>query len=588
MNVPAGTPRAGRVERTARRMLRPLKRRLLMHMRAHPDGRTKEYRKWLAEHSPGPPDHSSMRLESQAWGYRPLVSVILPVHNPDPAWISEAVQSVRDQTYDNWELCIADDHSTRDGVTELLRMLASSEPRIKLALRETNGGISAASNSALQLAEGEFIALLDHDDRFEPHALHMLVERLQKRPDLDFIYSDEDKVSVGGERVEPFFKPDWSPELLLSLNYITHMVIIRRSLVDAAGVFRSEMDGAQDFDLFLRCTELTSNIAHVPEVLYTWRKVASSVALSSEAKPWAYAAGLRALQDATCRRGLDAVVEDGPYLGTYSLHRALPGAPSVTVIIPTRDRPDLLRRCLDSIERQTTYPAYSVCVVDNDSRMAATHALFEERRLHVVTAPGPFNYSRIVNRGVAAAGSDFVVLLNNDTTIRTPGWLEALLEQAIAQDVGAVGARLVFPDGRPQHEGITIDSGPGLGPTNLRVPRAFLDLTVNMPVPRDVSAVTAACMMVRTELWRHLGGFDESLAVAYNDVDFCLRVQKEGYRVIYTPRAEVEHVEGASRGPLHPAGDEALFAERWGAWNGGRDPYTSPHVKWVGGRYRMV
>ena len=585
---PAGTRRADVAEHLARWVIRRARNQPMPAFTTHPDGRTSEYREWLAKHAPTARELYRMHFDSQTWLFRPLVSVILPVHNPDPVWVSEAVQSVRDQTYDNWELCIADDHSTRPGVAEALSQLAAEDPRIKLERRETNGGISVASNTALEHATGEFITFLDHDDILEPHALHALIEQLQSNPKLDFIYSDEDKLSVDGERVEPFFKPEWSPELMLSLNYITHMVLIRRTLIDDIGRFRSETDGAQDYDLFLRCTERTEHIAHVPDVLYTWRKVPGSAALSTEAKPWAYVAGKRTLEDAARRRGFEATVDDGPFLGSYSMHRRLPDAATVTILIPTRDRPDLLRRCIDSIRKRSTYRNYSICVVDNDSRLPETHAFLTTAGVRVVPAPGPFNYSKIVNAGVAASDSEYIILLNNDTSVLSPGWIEALLEQAMVDDVATVGARLLFPDGRPQHEGITVDGGPGLGPFNLKVPRAFLDLTVNMPVPREVSAVTAACMMVRASTWRKLGGFDERLAVSYNDVDFCLRALEAGYRNIYTPRAELEHAESASRGPLHPPEEQALFEARWTQGNGHRDRYTTPHVKWVDGRYRMV
>ncbi len=587
--APAGSLRARLGASGARRAVGIVRRRPIPRATApHPDGRTVEYQAWLTRRRPREAELLRMRDESRRWATRPLVSVILPVFNPEDAWVEDAVQSVLDQSYEQWELCLVDDCSSKPGVRDLLERFAARDARIRLTFREQNGGISAASNTALEVATGDYITLLDHDDVIEPHALHMLVARLQSEPELDFVYCDEDKISPDGERIDPFFKPEWSPELLLSLNYITHMALVRRTIIETIGRFRSETDGAQDFDLFLRCTEVTDRIAHVPEVLYSWRQVPGSAALSIDSKPWAYPAGRRAVRDALQRRGIAATVDDGPFTGSYSVHRSLTHQPSVAILIPTRDRSDLLARCLDSIDALSTYGNRSVTILDNDSRSGRTQRFFEQRGLRVVPAPGPFNFSRIVNIGVAAVEADYVLLLNNDVVVETPGWIEVLLEQAVDEGVAAVGALLLYPDGRPQHQGVTVDGGPGLGPFNLKVPIEFLDLPACWPVPREVSAVTGACMMVPTAVWRELGGFDEHLAVSYNDVDFCLRARARGYRVVYTPRARLVHEESATRGTLHPRAEQELFSERWLAGAGHKDPYTTPNVKWVDGRFRLV
>lgn len=546
------------------------------------------YLRWLARHRPSPGELLRLRARSRQWKERPLISVIMPVHDPRLSWLEAAVKSVVDQTYDRWELCIADDGSTAQEVPELLNQLAASEPRIKLMIREEQGGISAASNSALTLASGDFISFLDHDDVIEPHALQLLAERLEKEPGLDLIYSDEDKLSSQGRRIKPFFKPDWSPELLLALNYITHMVLIRRSLVERVGGLRSEMDGAQDYDLFLRCVEASSGIAHVPSVLYSWRQVPGSAASSTSDKPWAYTAGRRAVADALQRRGIEATVSDGATSGWYEVHRSLARQPGVTIVIPNRDHPHLLLRCLDSVRSHTSYPNCARVIVDKDSRVPETRRLLHGDDLRVVAARGASTHSRMVNQGVAAAESEFVVLLSSAAVVRSPGWLEALLEEAVAEGVAVVGARLVHPDGRPQHQGIAVSGAADGRPYNLQVPWDVLELIPSWPVAREVSAVTGSCMMVRSDVWRQLGGFDERFAATYADVDFCLRAAQLGHRVIYTPRAELTYEEGGNT-PAHASpADDRQFEERWLSAGERSDPFLTPNVRWVDGRFRLA
>ena len=533
----------------------------------------REYDEWRRRHEPGWADLHRMREQSRAWVDRPLVSIIMPTYNSHADWLEPAIESVLAQTYENWELCIADDASTAPQVAEILARYAAAVPRIKVVTRAQNGGIAAASASALALASGEFVAFLDHDDVLRPYALHRVVEAIHREPDTDIVYSDEDLLLANGVHGRPFFKPDWSPDFLLSVNYMCHLLVIRRSVVDAAGGFRPGFDGAQDHDLLLRATEKARGVAHVADILYSWRQVPGSVAMASDAKMYAYEAGRRAVEEALRRRGLAGQVGLGQQLGTYHVRLAISDTPHVGIVIPTRDRVDLLRACIESIESRSTYANWSITIVDNGSADPATLAYLAGTRHHVVRSPGPFNYSLLVNRGRAALDAPYMLTLNNDITVISPDWIEALLEQAQRREVAVVGARLLYPNKRPQHEGIAVGNVRG------GYLAANLDAGWMGRVIRNVTAVSGACQMVTTAVFDELGGYDETLAVAYNDVDFCLRARGAGYLVVYTPHAELCHHESASRGELDPPADHAIFWERWGRPGGIPDPYISPHLR---------
>jgi O-antigen biosynthesis protein len=532
-----------------------------------------QYDQWRRLHDPLPADLERMRSDNRLWSRRPLVSVLLPTYNPEAAWIREAVGSVSEQAYENWELCVADDASTASHVVPLLAGYAASDPRIKLIVRETNGGIVEASATALSMARGEFVALLDHDDVLRPHALHRMVEQLQVEPETDVLYSDEDLLFADGMRGGPHFKPDWSPDLLLSVNYMCHLLVARRELVERVGGFRPGFDGAQDHDLALRLTEHAGRVGHVADVLYSWRRAPGSVAAAPTAKMYSYDAGRRAVEEALTRRGVTATVSLGEQLGTYHSRRAVDGQPEVAIIIPTRDRVDMLRDCISSIETLSTYGNWSLTVIDNGSVESETVDFLATMRHTVVRRPGPFNYSALMNQGRSQVDAPFLLMLNNDVVTTTPDWIEALLEHAQRPEVGAVGARLVYPGGAIQHEGI------GLGNICEASTAVNLDAGWQGRIVRDVSAVTGACQMVPTSVFDEVGGYDEGLPVAYNDVDFCLRVRATGRLVVYTPHAELCHREGASRGRLHHDADEELFWMRWGQAGGIRDPYISPHLR---------
>jgi GT2 family glycosyltransferase len=542
------------------------------------------YLAWLDERRPGPEELELQRKQSAAWDVRPLISVCMPVYNPEPDALRRAIASVEAQSYERWELCLCDDGSTRAGVRTVLEEAAGRDPRISVTFAETNGGISRATNAALALAGGEFVAFMDDDDLIEPHTLYLYAQELRSRPDADVLYCDEDMLMPSGERRYPFFKPGWSPDTLLGMNYITHLVVARRRLVEEVGGLHPDRDGAQDHDLLLRLAERTDAFVHVPEVLYSWRQSPRSTALTSEAKPYAYEAGRKAVQDALDRRGTPGWVEHGSFPGAYRVRYQLPDPPPpVEIVIPTRDRADLLRPCLESIRELTDYPNYSITILDNDSVEDATKSLFAESGARVVPAPGPFNYAKIMNIGFRAAQAEFVLTLNNDTRITDPHWLRGLVELAAQPGVAVSGCRLVFDEDHAQHEGIALACGVpaanlAFGSPGLRV------LGGDMRSTRDVSAVTGACCVIRRSAWEAVGGYDEEFAVAYNDVDFCIRVHQAGYRIVYTPYVSVVHAESASRGDTHPADDVALFLRRWGPLLLAGDPYFPSQltIEWFG------
>jgi GT2 family glycosyltransferase len=519
---------------------------------------------------------------------RPLVSILTPVFDSDPEWLGRAVDSVRMQTYPNWQLCLADDGSTREETLAYLHSL-EDEPEIEVSFGE-NGGIAAATNRALGLARGELVAFLDHDDELEPDALLECVRLLDERPELDVIYTDEDKLDRRGRRTEPFLKPDWSPEFFHGVMYVGHLLVVRRSLVERAGGLDSAFDGVQDYELMLRLAEVTDRIAHLPRILYHWRKVPGSIAESPNAKD-----GIAALQVAAVARhlerlGIAASVTSNPAFP----HRAIvqpspPGSwPRVTVVIPTRDAPEHLGRCLDSLFSRTTYPGFSVILVDNGTTDPAALALFDRHAVEVLPYEGTFNFSCANNLALERADGEYVVFLNNDTEVRTPEWLEVLVGLARQGGVGAVGPLLLYPNGTVQHAGVVL----GLRGTADHIMRGFPSdvdgYAGSLSCTREVSAVTAACMAVRRELLDQLGGFDEHYGAHYQDVDLCLRLREAGLRNLFTPRAVVRHDEGITRGSRYDHLDRALFLDRWGETVRRGDPYYNPALSLEGADYRVA
>jgi GT2 family glycosyltransferase len=425
-------------------------------------------------------------------------------------------------------------------------------------LLEQNQGISGATNAAIAMVAGDFIGFIDHDDLLKPHALAEVARRLVADPTIDLVYTDEDKMDVGGRLISPFFKPDWSPEHLTSRNYMSHLTVARRSLVEQVGGLRSGFDGSQDHDLVLRLSELTDRVEHVAEPLYTWRQVPGSTAAVVDAKPYAFDASKRALDEALVRRGYTGQATDGILASTYRLRYDVIGSPKVTIIIPTRNGEHLLRRAIDSVRNRSTYTNYEFLVVDNESDDPGTLAYLATFGGRVLRYPHRFNYARMMNLASWAADGDLLLYLNNDTEVIEPGWMEALIEHAQRPEVGAVGCRLYYPDDRIQHEGIVVNYCAGAaGNIDHGGWWGFGD------VVRDCTAVTGAVTMMRPSVFHEIGGFEERLRVAFNDVDLCLRVRQAGYRVVYTPYATLYHHESATRGYKAHLDDDAFFDARW-------------------------
>jgi len=508
---------------------------------------------------PLPPSEAKKSLASLS--YKPLISVIVPVYNTPEPFLRACLESVFNQYYPYWELCIADDASTEPYVRSVLEEFRQQAPdKIKIIYRDTNGHISEASNSALSLATGEFVAFLDHDDELAPEALLEVAKLLNEHPEADMIYSDEDKISPSGEYTNPYFKPDWSPELFLGQMYTCHLGVYRRKIVEAIGGFRRGVEGAQDWDFVLRFTERTSKIFHIPKILYHWRMHPHSTAASSIAKNYATEAGKRVVEEALRRRGEKAYIEViAP--GRHLVHYLLKGSPLISIVIPTKDLADDLERCLQSIYQKTDYPNYEIVIVDNGSTEEETFLLFEKwsrilkNRFYVERLDIPFNFSRLVNFGVSKSRGEFLLLLNNDTELIGPtNWLSEMGGYVFRKEIACAGAVLLYPDDTIQHAGIILGITPALASPGV-AGHAFKHLPKDHPgyfdrlrVVSNYAGVTGACLMVRRELWELVNGFDEELEVAFNDVDFCLKLLELGYRHVVLPHVRLYHHESKTRG----------------------------------------
>ncbi|WFS25132.1 glycosyltransferase family 2 protein [Rhizobium rhododendri] len=521
----------------------------------HRGAASSDYSKWLETYAIlDDKARQTIRSKIGQWQNPPLISIIMPVYNPKISWLVEAIESVRKQLYFNWELCIAEDGSTTDGVKALLESYSVHDERIKVTYRPVNGHISEASNSALALATGEWMTLLDQDDLLTEDALYHVSRTLIANPDLDLVYSDEDKIE-DGRRFDPYFKPDWNVELLRSHNMVCHLSTFRIERVRAIGAFRRGFEGSQDYDLVLRFSEGLSadRIGHIPRVLYHWRVHSNSTAQGSGNKSYAAVAGRKALAEHLERLGIDATVETletGMYRTRYGLPQQLPLA---SLIIPTRNGLDLVRQCVTSILQATSYAAYEIIIIDNNSDDPATLAYFRDiatnPRVRVERDERPFNYSALNNRAVEMSNGDYIVLINNDIEVISPDWLSEMMSLAMQDGVGAVGARLWYPDDTLQHGGVIIGLGGVAGHSHKQLKRGLPGYFRRAELPQDLSAVTAACLVIRKSIFEEVGGLNEvDLKIAFNDVDFCLKVKEAGYRNVWTPYADLYHHESATRG----------------------------------------
>lgn len=520
---------------------------------------------------------------------QPLISLIMPVYNVRPEWLRAAVDSVIRQSYTNWELCIADDCSTDHDLKQLLHEISRRDERIHIRFLQQNIGIAGASNAALSMAHGQFIALLDNDDELADGALWEVALEINRHPDTDLIYSDEDKITEKGERYAPFFKPDFSPDTLRSYNYICHFAVMRRDILQEVGGFRSGYDGSQDYDLFLRITERTNQIIHIPKILYHWRAVEGSVGRDGTAKMYAYESAKKALSEHLERLGILARVEDGRFLGSYHLKYTVKNQPEVAIIIPSCDKVDLLRQCVDSILQKTTYSHFTIWIVDNNSREEETFAYYEELkdndRLRVISYEREFNFSSLNNFAARQILADYYLFLNNDTEVVTSEWLQELLGLGQRPEVGAVGCLLCYGNNTVQHGGVIIGIGGVAGHAHKHF---FCDepgYFGRLQIVQNLSAVTAACMLVRKSVFDEVGGFTEELSHAFNDVDLCLKIRKKGYLIVYTPFARLYHYESISRGFENSSAKRKRFAReikymqmKWHDELTKGDPYYNPNL----------
>lgn len=551
-----------------------------------------DYAEWIRRYDTLTDKSREVILERiEAFERKPLISVLMPTYNPKPEWLIEAIESVRKQIYPNWELCIADDASTDEAIRPILERYLSEDSRIKVVIREKNGHISAASNSALELVSGEYIGLLDHDDLLREHALFWIVDAIIANPSSRLIYSDEDKIDHSGRRYAPYFKSDWNPDLFLSHNMVCHFGVYSTDLVRQLGGFRLGYEGAQDYDLALRCTEHLAphQIVHIPRVLYHWRSHSSSTAHAGSAKKYALLAGERVLNDHFERTKILAQAELLDF-GMYRMRYFIPApAPLVSLIIPTRNGLDLVRQCIDSIFAKTRYKNYEILLVDNHSddpkALEYFASLAADNRIRVLRDERPFNYSALNNAAVLQARGEYVGLLNNDLEVISPEWLEEMMSLAMQSDVGAVGARLWYPNDTLQHGGVIIGLGGVAGHSHKHLRKYEPGFFYRAKLIQTMTAVTAACLVIKKSIYQEVGGLDETnLKVAFNDVDFCLRVCEAGYRNVWTPYAELYHHESATRGyedtPKKKLRfrDEVLYMKkRWGD-SLMNDPTYSPNL----------
>lgn len=552
------------------------------------------YQDWILQNDPL---HSLERCRVQArkWSENEstLISILMPTYNSEPRWLKKAVESVLAQSYPYWELCIADDASTSEDTLACLRELESSDARIRVEFRQSNGHISRATNTALEIARGDHFALLDHDDELHPFALHYVAEALREHPDASLVYSDEDKIDQNQKRFDPYFKPDWNSELLLGQNFISHLGVYRTDLVKRLGGLRPGFEGSQDHDLALRVSASSNagQVIHIPKVLYHWRAIAGSTALSEGEKGYAAEAALKAVQDHLDRLGEKAQAEllDG---GGIRVRWELPKPPPrVSIIIPTRDMVDLLRQCVSSILDKTTYEDYEILVIDNGSIEPETHKYFEQLRMRgvrIIEWASPFNYSGINNFAVDHASGDMLAFVNNDIEVIDPDWLREMVSHAVKPGVGAVGAKLLYPDGSIQHAGVVLGVHGVAAHAYCGQPGHYTGQMNRANLLQCFSAVTAACLVIKKMTFKEVNGFDMELAVAFNDIDLCLRVRQAGLRNVWTPFARLYHHESASRGREDTAEKQARFQKevdlmrsRWGALLD-NDPSYNPNLTRAG------
>lgn len=552
-----------------------------------------DYTEWLPRHLPTSAELKQQR--SIKFEYAPKISLVVPLYKTKPEYLQALVDSLKAQTYSNWELCLSDGSGKDSPLTEILEKYKKEDGRIKVISNEKALQISENTNAAISIATGDYIAFGDHDDVLTAHAFYECVQALNQDREIEVLYSDEDKMAMEGERCakpyfEPHFKPDFNIDLLHTTNYICHLFVVKKELLERVGGLRSEFDGAQDYDFIFRCVENTTHIYHIPKILYHWRCHKDSTAENPESKKYAFEAGKRAIQAHYERIGVKAEVKFGEYPGLYRTKYLWEEKPLVSILIPNKDHTDDLERCISSVEEKSSYRNFEYIIIENNSTEEKTFAYYKElearnKKVRVVYWDGEFNYSKINNFGAKYAKGEYLLLLNNDTEVINPDWLEEMLGYCMRKDVGIVGARLYYPDDTIQHAGVVIGFGGIAGHCFVQQPRNATGYCHRIICAQDYSAVTAACMMVKRSVFEEVGELTTDLAVAFNDVDFCLKVGRAGYLVVYNPYVELYHYESKSRGLEDTPEKKARFAaeiakveELWPNIFQIPDPYYNPNL----------
>jgi len=558
------------------------------------------YQQWMTRHFPRTADLLDQRERVALFKERPLISVLMPVYDPPIEFLNAAIRSVMDQSYANWELCIADDRSTNPEVRSCLEEWMDTDARIKVIFRTDNGHICRSSNSALELVEGAYVAFMDHDDLLSLDALFHIATRLNLEPGTDIIYTDEDKVDEKGRHSDAHFKPQWCPDHLLSRNYFSHLVVMRTTLVRELGGFRVGFEGSQDYDLILRATERTTHIEHIPRVLYHWRIHAASSALSEDVKPYAYLAGQKALKGSLERRGEPAEVDFLPGYRGYRITFTEPLTGKVSVIIPSKDKTEVLATCVRSLFDLTDHPDFEVIVVSNNSKEPAFFAFMEEmersqpERFRWYEHNIPFNFSQLMNFGLSKSTGEQVLFLNNDTQVIHGDWMHIMHSWSQRSSIGAVGVKLLYHNDTIQHAGVIIGLGGVAGHTWVGHHKDGPGYFNYINTVNNNSAVTAACMMVARSKLQQVEAWDEDFTVEYNDVDICLRLRDAGYHNVYVPDVSLYHFESLTRGHPHMTKESYerhvrevnLFKDRWASYIA-LDPCYNPNLSLGGHDWQL-
>ena len=599
------------IVKTIKKCIKTILRKVVRTLKGEKDLQYGDYGGWIKYNEPK--DADLKKQMNVKFKIEPKISVIVPMYNTKEKFFKDLVNCMINQTYSNWELCLADGSPKQN---ENLKKYIEQDERIKYKFLNENKGIAGNTNAAIEMATGEYIALLDHDDILADYALYEVVYAINKFPNSEFLYSDEDKIDENDNRYDAYFKPDFAPDTLRCQNYICHFSIFKKELMDKLEGFRADYDGAQDYDIFLRMSEIAKpeNITHIPKILYHWRVHSESTAkLNSNAKNYAFEAGKKAIEDHLKRVGLDGTVTEGCIEGIYRVDYKVIGNPKVSIVIPNKDGKDILKVCVDSVLEKTTYSNYEIIVVENNSTSEEIYEYYKEiiklEKVRVVNyntgkeikeesesnleftnknrrevKPG-FNYSAIINYGVKFAEGEYSIQLNNDTELMTPNWLELMVGFCQREDVGAVGVKLYFPDETIQHAGIIVGIGGIAGNRFKSIPKDGHGYFAKESMIENLSAVTGACLMTKTKIYEEVDWMDETLAVAFNDVDFCLKIREKGYLVVFNPFVEFWHFESKSRGQEDSPekikrfqGEICRFEQKWGEILDSGDPYYNVNL----------